>query len=374
MRTIAGLIGVCILVAACKTSNPTEVNAAFANVELEPFFAQLSFSQPVAMLQAPGDNSHWYVVEQGGRVHVFATETPAAAPFVDIRDRVASGGEKGLLGMAFHPDYANNGWVYLSYTKERDSVISRFSRLGEALDPASEKILLTVRQPYSNHNGGHISFGPDGFLYVGLGDGGSAGDPLGHGQNKDTLLGALLRIDINGADPYAIPPDNPFANGGGAKEIFAWGLRNPWRWNFDRKAGDLWLADVGQDEWEEINIIERGGNYGWNIREGTHCFKTKPCNKTDLKDPLFEYSHADGRAVTGGYVYRGSVFPALDGTYFFGDFSSGKIWAMRQNQGKWQTHVVLNSKKNISSFAQDNAGELYLLDYASGKIFHLVGK
>jgi glucose/arabinose dehydrogenase len=338
------------------------------------------FSLPVALLQAPGDASRFFVVEKGGRVKVLTRGAPAASLFVDLTDRVsATANEAGLLGMAFHPAFARNGQVILSYTAAAGSTglqsrISRFTSSdgGRTLDPSTEEILLTIDQPFVNHNGGNVVFGPDGFLYAGYGDGGSAGDPNSNGQNVNVLLGKMLRLDVDGAQPYAIPPSNPFARGGGRAEIYAWGLRNPWRWSFDRANGDLWAGDVGQDKFEEIDQIEVGGNYGWNAREGLHCFSAQ-CNLNGLIDPVVEYTHSDGNAVIGGYVYRGNSIRSLAGIYIYGDNGSGKIWGLFRDPvtGRAAPQVLLESGKSISSFAEDAAGELYVLDYASGVVFAL---
>lgn len=364
-------------------------------------FANLSFQSPVLMIQAPGDSTRWYVVEQRGVIRTFANDnaTAAVGTFLDLQSRVHSGGEAGLLGMAFDPGFAANGRVYLSYTADPtvsgaalESRISRFTLAGGVPDPASEEILLTLAQPYENHNGGNIAFGPDGFLYAGFGDGGSGGDPLGNGQNRSTLLGKLVRIDVSAGGAYTIPATNPFAGGtrcatgtaaggGLCQEIYAYGLRNPWRWSFDRSAStpDIWLADVGQSAWEEVDRIEAGGNYGWNVREGAHCYppSVSSCpatgNGVPLIDPVAEYSHDLGVSVTGGYVYRGASVPALAGRYVFGDFGSGRIFALLPDaSGALQRTEVLSSGAQISSFAQANDGELYYLDYGSGAVFRIV--
>ncbi|MEJ2395045.1 MAG: PQQ-dependent sugar dehydrogenase [Candidatus Thiodiazotropha sp.] len=266
---------------------------------LTPYPALPSLTPLVGLVQVPGDNSTWYALKQTGQVIRFANDPAvnSASNFIDISDRVDYGGEKGLLGMAFHPNYANNGFVYLSYTASPasglESRISRFSfdSASQTLDPTSEQVILTVSQPFSNHNGGQIAFGPDGLLYIGLGDGGSGGDPQGNGQNPATLLGAMLRIDVgNGLGTYAIPSDNPFASGGGAPEVYAYGLRNPWRWSFDRLTEKLWLGDVGQNDYEEVNIVTRGGNYGWNLMEGNHCYPAAAsCSSSGLLLPVAEY-------------------------------------------------------------------------------------
>lgn len=348
-------------------------------VALQPLFPGRDFVQPVALLQTPHVTPYWYVVEKGGRVLRVDSEgsTVHVAPFIDLGKRVdARPTEAGLLGMAFHPDFSRNGTVYLSYTRggPLTSVLSRFTSRddGLTLDPASEKVLLEVPQPYANHNGGQIAFGPDGYLYFGLGDGGFAGDPHGNGQNTHTLLGAMLRLDVDGASPYAIPQDNPFASGGGRPEIYAWGLRNPWRWSFDRKSGELWVGDVGQNAWEEIDRVTVGDNLGWNIREGSHCYRAGMCRSEGVVMPLAEYSHELGCSVTGGYVYRGKAIPQIDGHYLYGDFCSGRIWGLDSGNIQAGPRILLSSGKRISSFAEDRNGELYLLDYSTGRIFRLV--
>jgi uncharacterized repeat protein (TIGR03806 family) len=340
-------------------------------------FDNLQFTAPIAMLQAPGDASRWFIVEQAGTIRVFDNNPNVLTSrlFLDISTRVTSGGERGLLGMAFHPDFASNGQVFISYTTTvNNQLLSRISRFystdsGLTLDDTTEEILLAENQPFSNHNGGHIAFGPDNYLYIGLGDGGSGGDPQGHGQDTTTLLGALLRIDVDNGTPYAIPADNPFRNDPPNRaEIFAWGLRNPWRWSFDKATGQLWLGDVGQGQWEEINLIRANGNYGWNIREGAHCYNdpTESCNSAGLLDPLVEYDHTNGgRSVTGGYVYRGSIIPELQGAYIYGDFTNGKIWYLPDsNTSNPAAQLLQDSSINISSFAQDQDGEVYVVNYA----------
>jgi uncharacterized repeat protein (TIGR03806 family) len=323
------------------------------------------------MYMAPGDSSAWYVVQQPGQVVRFAND-PAVnslSTFIDISGRVTYGGEQGLLGLAFHPDYANNGFVYLSYTGQGtnglESRVSRFKLNGQVLDPNSEQIVLRLDQPYSNHNGGQIAFGPDGYLYIGFGDGGSGGDPQGNGQNTGTLLGAMLRIDVGDgtSGTYSIPPGNPFVSGGGAPEIYAWGLRNPWRWSFDSQTGELWVGDVGQNAYEEIDKLEVGKNYGWNIMEGLHCYSpSSGCNQAGLTLPVAEYDHTQGVAVTGGYVYRGTEVPALQGLYIYGDYGSGKIWALVQGNNQYSAMQLIDTAYYIPSFAQAHDGELYVLD------------
>lgn len=351
----------------------------FGVLKLEPMFPEVTLRRPVALLQAPHRHDVWYVVEQAGRV-LRVERNGRSSVFVDLTNRVESGpNEAGLLGMAFDPGFPANGRVYLSYTRrgllgqpELISVLVRYRShdAGLSLNVASEEELLEVDQPYGNHNGGDIHFGPDGYLYFGLGDGGAAGDPQDNGQNTQTLLGSLLRLDVSGdGEDYQIPPDNPFARGGGRAEIYAYGLRNPWRWSFDRDTGVLWLADVGQNAWEEVNRIRRGGNYGWNLREGRHCYSGE-CERPGLIDPVAEYSHAEGCSITGGYVYRGHTIPTLNGTYLFGDYCSGKVWGLDVMQETMPPRLLLQTSLNIASFGEDNDGELYVVDLG-GRIFRL---
>ena len=358
-------------------------------IGLKRVFESATLSRPLALIELPLNTSEpademnanvriWYVLEQAGRVLRLEQwgSSLRQTVLVDIRSRVESGpNEAGLLGMAVDPHFLQNGRVYLSYTGEGSPLVSVLARYvsrdgGRTLASDSEKIVLEVDQPYSNHNGGNIHFGPDGYLYYGLGDGGSAGDPKGNGQNKQSLLGALLRLDVSGDDAYQVPADNPFMKGDGRSEIFAYGLRNPWRWSFDRTTGDLWLADVGQNTWEEVNVISRGGNYGWNLREGAHCY-SGDCRKSGLIEPVAEYSHDDGCSITGGYVYRGDAVAALKGVYLFGDYCSGKIWGLSsKGNGGYEQQLLISSGLNIASFAQDRAGEVYVLDLG-GKIFKI---
>lgn len=337
------------------------------------------FSRPLYVTHAGDGSGRLFVVEQGGAIRVIKDGVVLAQPFLDVsglisREALEDGyTERGLLGLAFHPGYADNGWFYIDYTDVNGhTVVARYTVSADdpdRADPASAAPLLYVQQPYANHNGGHMAFGPDGYLYVSLGDGGSGGDPDGNGQNLATLLGSILRLDVNVADGYAIPADNPFVDREGAHpEIWAWGLRNVWRFSFDRATGDLYLADVGQDQWEEINFqpVSSAGdeNYGWNAFEGTHVYSGQPA-ASDVVAPVLEYAHSNGRcSVTGGYVYRGERIPALQGVYLYGDWCTGTIWSAQQDAGGlWQAVVSLESGRSISSFGEDEAGELYLVDY-----------
>lgn len=348
-------------------------------LSLRPMFEGKIFDQPVFMLQPPGEERVWFVVEKGGKVYRIRNDgLPRLA--IDLGKQVEAGPmEAGLLGMAFHPRFADNGLVFLSYTRKGAPLTSVLARYrshdgGRSIDPMSERVLLEVKQPYSNHNGGHIAFGPDGYLYYGLGDGGSAGDPQGYAQNRDSLLGAMLRLDVDSGFPYSIPPDNPFAKGPGRREIYAYGLRNPWRWSFDRQSGELWLGDVGQNRWEEIDRVTSGDNLGWNRWEGRHCYRQTECSARGVVMPRAEYSHNAGCSVTGGYVYRGKAIAALQGHYLYGDFCSGRIWALDVRQPYSQPLQIMSSGKRIASFAEDHQGELYLLDFAVGRIFRIEKK
>ena len=359
--------------------------------------------------QAPKDNTRLFVVIQTGKIFIIKNNQTLNTPFLDISDRVHGsllpGSEEGMLGLAFHPNYNINGYFFVNYVNKNDStIISRFS---VSADPNlarkdSEKLILGLKQPFGNHNGGHIIFGPkDGMLYIGLGDGGNSGDPYNNAQNQNSLLGSILRIDINNGDPYSIPIDNPFFNQKNKKqEIFSYGLRNPWRFSFDRKTNDIIIGDVGQNLWEEINWNTweetRGGNFGWRIMEGNHCYNPEEfCDTTDLILPIHEYPNnaaymkiligmddkeATGCSVTGGYVYRGNENKNLWGSYIFGDYCTGRIWSFRLKGDKPVAFKNLRKelKKHstelplfISSFGEDNSGELYVVDYL-GSIYKFI--
>ena len=336
-------------------------------------------------LETPDDGSgRLFVVEQGGKIKIFQNGALAALPFLDISSKITTGGEMGLLGVAFHPGFASSRKLYVNYVRnpsgQIQSVIAEYT-VGAATpnqaDITSERILLTVDQigNFPNHKAGALAFGADGFLYFGLGDGGSGGDPFGHGQSKQTLLGKMLRIDVDhpsGTLAYGIPSDNPFAAGGGLPEIYAYGFRNPWRFSFDRPSGRLFVADVGQDAFEEIDIVQKGNNYGWNTMEASHCFSpSSGCNMTGLTLPIAEYSHSEGNAVIGGYVYHGPSIPTLQNAYVFGDLGTGKIWGLQETSpGNWTRTLLATTAKTISSFGQDQSGELYLVDY-TGSIFKI---
>ncbi len=337
-------------------------------------------SSPIGLANAGDGSGRLFVLEQAGAIRIIQEGFVLDQRFLDIRERVGTAGnEQGLLGLAFHPAYAENGYFYVNYTDlNGDTVIARYSVSEDPnrADPDSESVLLRVAQPYQNHNGGMVAFGPDGYLYLGLGDGGSGGDPLGNGQSTDTLLGKILRLDVDGGQPYAIPPDNPFAESGGLPEIWAYGLRNPWRFSFDAATGDLYIGDVGQNQWEEIDFLPAGhpggANFGWNTREGMHPFEGAPPEGAQLIEPVAEYSHSDRRcSVTGGYVYRGAGLRAWQGVYLYADYCTGEVWGLlRTPEGEWSNERLFDLNVSVTSFGLDEAGELYLLE-RGGTIYRL---
>ncbi len=391
LRRFATALTMCTVMLGCSSggSGGTQDNANALNLPAANFgpntiavqraFPALTFASPVLILQAPGIADRWYVLEKAGVVRTFTANATQADIFVDLRDRVdANAPEGGLLGMSFHPQFAQNHLVYVSYTGAAQtagaamtSYIARLTANADGLsaDPTSAQIVLAVDQPETNHKGGEIGFGPDGLFYIGFGDGGV--NSSANAQNTQNLLGKILRIDVDSATPYAVPSDNPFAgnSAGGRPEIYAWGLRNPWRWSFDRARSTpmMWIGDVGETMWEEIDILKAGANYGWPVREGKHCLDgTATCASTGMTDPIFEYAHdaAGGIAIIGGTVYRGSAIPALYGAYIYGDFGNGRIWALGADaSGQPQAQLLVQSGLSIASFGQDNAGELYIVDY-----------
>ena len=349
------------------------------SIALEPIAG--GFDQPVHVTGPNDGSGRLFVVERPGRIRIVADGEVLPEPFLDIASLVESGGsEQGLLSVAFPPDFAASGQLYVYYTARSDegvgdNTIARYTVSADdphRADPESGEVLLAVPDFRVNHNGGQLQFGPDGMLYAGFGDGGGAGDPDGNAQDPTTLLGSLVRIDPAGGAPYAIPPDNPFADGqGGAPETWVWGLRNPWRFSFDRETGDLWIADVGQAAREEVNRLPpdaaAGANLGWNIMEGTLCFRADGCDADGLILPVVDYPANIGCAVTGGYVYRGEREPALSGVYLFADVCSGLVWGLgRDANGDWALSQPVDTDLRISSFGEDAAGELYLVDLSGG--------
>ncbi|MEW6469848.1 MAG: PQQ-dependent sugar dehydrogenase [Bacteroidota bacterium] len=389
------------LVLACSTSFQHEPGALSIRIKL---IAE-GFTGPVVM-ESPKDGSgRLFICEQTGKIKIIKNGKVLSKPFLDVSSKLDGinkmYSEKGLLGMAFHPQYKTNGRFFIYYSapsaqksSDHKSILAEYKVSADAdiADAASAKVIMEIEQPESNHNGGQLAFGPDGFLYIGLGDGGGGGDEhgsIGNGQDLTTWLGKILRIDVNGKSPYAVPKDNPFVNDKNAKpEIWAYGLRNPWRFSFDRSTGRLFCADVGQNKWEEIDIIEKGKNYGWRIMEGNHCYNpSENCNTKGLAPPIAEYDHGMGISVTGGYVYRGKDHPSLSGKYIFGDWK-GNMYYLEEASGKWKLHdLVLEDKKdndlgiNINSFGEDEQGELYILAQkftgtfaANGAVYLISGK
>lgn len=341
--------------------------------------------RPTHVTGAGDGSGRLFVVEQAGRVRIVRDGQLLPRPFLDIEALVGSrANEQGLLSIAFHPRFAENGFFFVNYTNRNGHTVVARYRVSrddpDRADPSSAAVLLRIEQPAANHNGGLLKFGPDGYLYIGTGDGGAAGDPWNNGQRLDTLLGKLLRIDVDGAAPYAIPPDNPMLNRAGARpEIWAYGLRNPWRFSFDRATGDLFIADVGQNAWEEVHFQpagSRGGeNYGWKIMEGKECFRAERCEQSGLELPIAVYSHGSpggGCSITGGYVYRGAAFPQLTGVYLYADYCSGNLWGLRATGAGWSSALLGVLNIRASSFGENDAGELYLTDHGGGGLYRLV--
>ena len=345
-------------------------------------FPALTFSGPVDIQNAGDGSNRLFVVEQAGVIKAFKNDssTASASVFLDIQQKVTSGGERGLLGLAFHPDFKTNGFFYVNYTQGNPlkTVIARYKASDlttTKADASSETVLLTFSQPYDNHNGGSLQFGKDGYLYIATGDGGSGGDPLNHAQNRRSYLGKILRLDVNTSEKgnYGIPADNPYAanNEGFYPEIFAYGLRNPWKISFDKSSDLFFAADVGQNEREEINLITKGGNYGWRIKEGIDCYNpSSNCNTSALIQPILDYSQSNGdKSITGGYVYRGKKVLSLVGKYLYADYISGRIWSLAVENGKAASNTLLFEKNGaVSTFGQDEAGEVYFANYRDGKI------
>ena len=369
---------------AGSPSSPAEPAFDPAAVQLGLRLVVSGLDQPLGIVNAGDGSGRLFIVEQPGLVRVVKDGVLTTRPFLDVRTLVSCCNERGLLGLAFAPGFGTRTFdFFLDYTDANgDTVIARGTADPSALqaDAGTLKTVLNIRQPYPNHNGGDIAFGPDGYLYIGMGDGGSAGDPQGNGQSLSTLLGKLLRIDVTkagGSAPYAVPADNPFVGQADAKpEIWAYGLRNPWRWSFDRATGALWIGDVGQDRYEEVDRAVAGGrgdDYGWNVMEGRHCYSAQACDRSGFDGPLAEYDHTTGDcAVVGGYVYRGAAFPLLRGAYLFGDECSGRIRAVDAGGPTTQTPaILLDTDHAISSFGEDEAGETYLTDLVSGTLYQV---
>ncbi len=336
--------------------------------------------RPVDIANAGDDSNRLFVVEQRGTIQEFRPDDDQPRTWFDINDRVVNtgggGDERGMLSMTFHPDFANNGKFYVHYNDSSgDTTISEFTAGDDGADASTERVLLSIDQPASNHNGGSVKFGPDGYLYIGLGDGGASDDAYGNGQNPDTLLAKILRIDVDNGNPYDIPSDNPFLAGPVIDEAYMWGMRNPWRFSFDRETGQLWVADVGQNQTEEIDVGIAGANYGWPNKEASDCY-FGPCDGS-FEDPVFEYSHIDGISITGGYVYRGCAMPDLHGNYFFSDFpysASSPLWSIKNNGGSFGAGDVWEGNVGIAiaTFGEDEQGELLTADYVGGDLYRMV--
>ena len=367
---------VVILIVACAQQPSNAQTVALSQIAS-------GLNNPVALTNARDGSNRLFITEQRGRILILEDGAVRETPFLDIQSLVSCCGERGLLSVAFHPDYVANGFFFVNYTDlAGHTVVARFTR--SSIDPnlaeaGSRKQIIRIEQPFGNHNGGQLQFGPDGFLYIGMGDGGSGGDPGNRAQNLTTLLGKILRIDIDGGDPYAVPADNPFVgNPQALPEIWSYGLRNPWRFSFDRATGDMFIGDVGQNTLEEVSFEpagEGGRNYGWRIMEASRCFNPPTnCNDGTLVLPILEYGRSDGCSVSGGYRYRGSRFPSINGRYFYGDFCSGKIWmATLGVNGQWTSSVVLESNAQITSFGEDEKGEIHVVDHG-GRIFRITSE
>lgn len=367
-----------VLAALAAVGSAAPSAAEWPQISLVKRFSGLT--QPVHITHAGDGSGRLFFVEQPGRIRVSRGGTLLPVPFLDIVSRVSCCGERGLLSVAFPPGYGSKRYFYVDYTDTAGNTVISRHRLGadaDVADPGSEQIVLTIAQPYSNHNGGQLAFGPDGYLYVGMGDGGSGGDPQNNAQSPTSLLGKILRIDVeSGAAPYAVPVSNPFAGRAGYRgEIWALGLRNPWRFSFDRRTGDLFIGDVGQNRYEEVDFQPAGDpggeNYGWRIMEAGHCYDPNPCNQTGLLQPVFEYDHSQGCSVTGGFVYRGSLYPRMQGVYFFADYCSGRLWGLRRDGNSFQSTQLLDSPYTVSTFGEDEAGNVYLADYGRGDVYQV---
>jgi len=376
-----------ISVPGCTSKGNEIIEAGNNSINSREAFPALTFTSPVDMQHAGDGSNRLFVVEQQGVIKVFenSSSVSTSAIFLDIKSKVTSGGERGLLGLAFHPDYENNGYFFVNYTQGNPlkTIIARYKAnqpSGNLADPVSETVVLTFDQPYANHNGGSLQFGKDGFLYIATGDGGSGGDPQNNAQNRGNLLGKILRIDVDGTEKgaYSIPTDNPFVKNTEQfrEEIFAYGLRNPWKISFDPVTDYLYAADVGQNEREEINLITKGGNYGWRIKEGVDCYNpSSNCNTAGLIEPIHDYSQDNGdKSITGGYIYASDSLPSLKGKYIYGDFVSGRIWALEMDGNKKKNNtLLLENRGTISSFGRDAAGEVYYLNYSEGKVMKFAG-
>lgn len=378
-RRGAGVICGCISIVFFGISSEAAQTTGTPQISLIPVLTGLD--RPVHINHAGDGSSRLFVVEQTGKIRILKDGKLLTAPFLDITGRVSCCGERGLLSVAFPPGYGEKNYFYIDYTDiAGNTVVARHyvTSNPDIADSAREDIILTVDQPFPNHNGGQLAFGPDGYLYIGMGDGGSGGDPFNNAQNVSSLLGKLLRIDVESSVvPYSVPPSNPFAQSPGHRgEIWALGLRNPWRFSFDSLTGDLYIGDVGQGSFEEINVQDAasagGENYGWNVMEGLHCYVGTICNQSGLTRPVYEYNHVQGDcSVTGGLVYRGNIYPRIYGIYFFSDYCSGRIWGLRKEGPTWHNSLLFDSPYQVTSFGEDEGGNLYVTDYSGGAIYKI---
>lgn len=367
LSTLLSFFALSFLSLKCQSTVQETHKATLPTIQLKNVVSGLR--DPVQVVAAPGESGRLYILEQTGKIVVYENgRVDRESPFLNLEKKVSYGGEAGLLGLVFHPKYAENRRYFVNYTAKRPNfcnIIAEY-RVGSS----EEKVLLKIDKPYRNHNAGQLAFGPDGYLYIGTGDGGSGGDPHGNGQNLKAWLGKMLRIDVDRTEPplpYAIPPDNPFMGGNALKEIFAYGIRNPWRFSFDRQTGDLWVGDVGQNLLEEIDIVEKGQNYGWKVMEANICFNPpQGCSTKGLTLPIHQYGRTEGISVTGGFVYRGKALPEFNGIYIYGDYGSGKIWGLQINPDTKRTvsnTLLLESELPISSFGEDLEGEIYVVSH-----------
>ena len=383
-RRVGGLISVLLFAATILPVAAQTPASSFDPSTLAISFTSIAsgLNQPVDLVDPDDGTGRMFIVQQSGQILILKDGEVNPTPFLDISGQITTGTEQGLLSVAFHPQFKSNGLFYIDYTDTSGNTQIEEWKVSadnpDVADPSSARTLLSVDQPFPNHNGGLLLFGPDGYLYIGLGDGGSQGDPNGNGQNLGVLLGKILRIDVDSTDgdlPYAIPSDNPFASSDGARsEIWAYGLRNPWRFSFDRETGDLYIGDVGQNEYEEADFAPAGVgglNFGWNTMEGNSCYLQADCDQTGIMPPFFVYTHSsgDGCAITGGYIYRGTQIDSLTGAYLAGDYCTGLLWAINPQTGSVSTPIQTGLQ--ISSFAQDADGNLYVIDY-SGAIYQIV--
>jgi glucose/arabinose dehydrogenase len=379
-RAVISLLVLVSMALVAGTADTTRATADLPTLTVELVPVADGLNEPVFVTAAPGEPGRLYVVEQAGLIRVVGADgVTADTPLLDLTAAVTFGGEQGLLGLAFHPDYADNGRFFVDYTRAPDgaTVISQFNAVDGVADPASERQLLVIEQPFDNHNGGMIAFDATGMLLIGTGDGGSGGDPFGAGQDPGVLLGKLLRIDVDGGEPYGIPPDNGFVDSDAHRpEIHATGLRNPWRFSVDPEGGHVYIGDVGQGAWEEVSVLPGGAgglNFGWNAVEGPDCF-LEGCNVSAYTAPVLSYGHDEGCSIVGGYTYRGTAQPALEGIYLFGDYCSGTIWAAVADEmlaGEAQAVRVASFDGRLVSFGVDEVGELYAVD-KEGRILHVV--